>query len=132
MFISLTLLIPVSTRYCVQVGASIDSYIIIKLLNTFSFKLFTGVGQNVAWALTKNVNFTKIIDDLWYRDITKLQPGYIEDFQVTKSRSQIGSFIPKNWKNMYSLQLLLLKLRVSEKKFTHHLAKYWQMGVWFW
>ena len=28
-----------------------------------------GVGQNVAWALTEDVNFTRIIDDLWYRDI---------------------------------------------------------------
>ena len=28
-----------------------------------------GVGQNVAWALTEDVNFTQIIEDLWYRDI---------------------------------------------------------------
>ena len=28
-----------------------------------------GVGQNIAWALTEDVNFTKIIEDLWYRDI---------------------------------------------------------------
>ena len=41
-----------------------------------------GVGQNVAWALTKHVNFTRIIDDLWYRDINKLKPGRIGDFQV--------------------------------------------------
>ena len=41
-----------------------------------------GVGQNIAWALTKHVNFTKIIDDLWYRDIANIQPGYIKDFQV--------------------------------------------------
>ena len=49
---------------------------------TSQFSKPPGVGQNVAWALTKNVNFTKIIDDLWYRDITKLEPGYIEDFQA--------------------------------------------------
>ena len=41
-----------------------------------------GVGQNVAWALTKHVNFTRIIDDLWYRDINKLKPGRIGDFPV--------------------------------------------------
>ncbi len=38
--------------------------------------------ENYFRALTKTVNFTKIIDDLWYRDISKLQPGYIDDFQV--------------------------------------------------
>ena len=42
-----------------------------------------GVGQNIAWALTKHVNFSKIIDDLWYRDIASIQPGYIKDFQVS-------------------------------------------------
>ncbi|CAB4058840.1 CRISP [Lepeophtheirus salmonis] len=41
-----------------------------------------GVGQNVAWALTKNVNFSKIIDDLWYKDINNFQPGYIKEFNV--------------------------------------------------
>jgi hypothetical protein len=54
---------------------------------TSQFSAPPGVGQNVAWALTKNVNFTKIIDDLWYRDITKLEPGYIEDFQVILTHS---------------------------------------------
>lgn len=52
---------------------------------TSRFNSAPGVGQNVAWALTKHVNFTRIIDDLWYRDINKLQPGRIDDFQVRKS-----------------------------------------------
>ena len=50
---------------------------------TSRFNTKPGVGQNVAWALTKHVNFTKIIDDLWYRDIANIQPGYIKDFKVT-------------------------------------------------
>ena len=49
---------------------------------TSRFHAKPGVGQNIAWALTKYVNFTKIIDDLWYRDIANIQPGYIRDFQV--------------------------------------------------
>ena len=49
---------------------------------TSRFHAKPGVGQNIAWALTKYVNFTKIIDDLWYRDIANIQPGYINDFQV--------------------------------------------------
>ena len=49
---------------------------------TSRFHAKPGVGQNIAWALTKHVNFTKIIDDLWYRDIANIQPGYIKDFQV--------------------------------------------------
>ena len=53
---------------------------------TSRFNSPPGVGQNVAWALTKHVNFTRIIDDLWYRDINKLQPGRIGDFQVKYSR----------------------------------------------
>ena len=36
---------------------------------TSKFQHPPGVGQNVAWALTEGVNFTQIIDDLWYRDI---------------------------------------------------------------
>ena len=50
---------------------------------TSLFHAKPGVGQNIAWALTKHVNFTKIIDDLWYRDIASIQPGYINDFQVS-------------------------------------------------
>ena len=49
---------------------------------TSRFHAKPGVGQNVAWALTKHLNFTKIIDDLWYRDIANIPPGYINDFQV--------------------------------------------------
>ena len=48
-----------------------------------------GVGQNIAWALTKHVNFSKIIDDLWYRDIASIQPGYIKDFQVNTGYSYV-------------------------------------------
>ncbi|TRY77265.1 hypothetical protein TCAL_13990, partial [Tigriopus californicus] len=48
---------------------------------TEAFRGPPGVGQNIAWALTKDVNFTRIIDDLWYRDISQVQPQYIEDFQ---------------------------------------------------
>ena len=44
-----------------------------------------GVGQNVAWALTEDVNFTQIIDDLWYRDITSLQPGLLDSFSLDQS-----------------------------------------------
>ena len=36
---------------------------------TSKFQHPPDVGQNVAWALTEGVNFTQIIDDLWYRDI---------------------------------------------------------------
>ena len=36
--------------------------------------------QNIAWALTRDVNFTRIIDDLWYRDITNIEQAYIDDF----------------------------------------------------
>ena len=41
--------------------------------------------QNIAWALTRDVNFTRIIDDLWYRDITNIEQAYIDDF------GQVGS-----------------------------------------
>ena len=37
--------------------------------STSRFNQPPGVGQNVAWALTQDINFTQIIDDLWYRDI---------------------------------------------------------------
>ena len=46
---------------------------------TSRFQHPPGVGQNVAWALTEGVNFTQIIDDLWYRDIryiAKKHPNY--------------------------------------------------------
>ena len=52
-----------------------------------------GVGQNVAWALTKHVNFTRIIDDLWYRDINKLKPGRIGDFQVRTNHNLLNNGI---------------------------------------
>ena len=52
-----------------------------------------GVGQNVAWALTKHVNFTRIIDDLWYRDINKLKPGRIGDFQVRTNHKLLNNGI---------------------------------------
>jgi len=48
--------------------------------NTERFRAPPGVGQNVAWALTRGVNFSRIIDDLWYRDISDVEPAYIEDF----------------------------------------------------
>ena len=51
-----------------------------------------GVGQNIAWALTKHVNFSKIIDDLWYRDIASIQPGYIKDFQVNTDCSYMKNY----------------------------------------
>ena len=44
-----------------------------------------GVGQNVAWALTEDVNFTQIIDDLWYRDINSLRPGILDNFRAEES-----------------------------------------------
>ena len=47
-----------------------------------------GVGQNIAWALTEDVNFTKIIEDLWYRDITTLQPGIVDNFSVDLAMSE--------------------------------------------
>ena len=53
-----------------------------------------GVGQNIAWALTKHVNFSKIIDDLWYRDIASIQPGYIKDFQVNTGCSYMKNYFP--------------------------------------
>ena len=46
--------------------------------------------QNIAWALTRDVNFTRIIDDLWYRDITNVEQAYIDDFgQVRHNTSTI-------------------------------------------
>ena len=33
------------------------------------FNSAPGVGQNIAWALTQDLNLTQIIDDLWYKDI---------------------------------------------------------------
>ena len=44
-----------------------------------------GVGQNVAWALTAGVNFTQIIDDLWYRDIARLDPGAVDRWEASGS-----------------------------------------------
>ena len=45
--------------------------------------------QNIAWALTRDVNFTRIIDDLWYRDITNVEQAYIDDFgQVRTEKTQ--------------------------------------------
>ena len=51
---------------------------------TERFQAPPGVGQNIAWALTREVNFTRIIDDLWYRDITSVEPQYIEDFEQVR------------------------------------------------
>ena len=60
---------------------------------TSKFMAPPGVGQNIAWALTRNLNFTRIIDDLWYRDINTLEPGFMEnDFQhvrIKKSRANL-------------------------------------------
>ena len=73
---------------------------------TSRFNSPPGVGQNVAWALTKNVNFTRIIDDLWYRDINKLRPGRIDDFQVkisTLSMVLLGTTL--NSKNSMFLKI---------------------------
>jgi hypothetical protein len=36
---------------------------------TCRFQHPPGVGQNIAWALTEELNISRIIDDLWYRDI---------------------------------------------------------------
>jgi hypothetical protein len=47
---------------------------------TSRFHAPPGVGQNVAWALTDGVNFTRIIDDLWYRDISAIDPEFLHDF----------------------------------------------------
>ena len=44
-----------------------------------------GVGQNVAWALTEDVNFTQIIEDLWYRDIRTLEPGIVDSFSLDQT-----------------------------------------------
>jgi len=33
-------------------------------------------------AVTSKVNFTKIIDQLWYSDVNKLKKELIDDFQV--------------------------------------------------
>ena len=43
--------------------------------------------QNIAWALTRDVNFTRIIDDLWYRDITNVEQAYIDDFGQVRHNS---------------------------------------------
>lgn len=51
--------------------------------STSKFHHPPGVGQNVAWALTQDINFTQIIDDLWYRDIRSLRPGVMDDFRVS-------------------------------------------------
>ena len=59
---------------------------------TSLFHAKPGVGQNIAWALTKHVNFSKIIDDLWYRDIASIQPGYIKDFQVNTGCSYMKNY----------------------------------------
>ena len=59
---------------------------------TSLFHAKPGVGQNIAWALTKHVNFSKIIDDLWYRDIASIQPGYIKDFQVNTDCSYMKNY----------------------------------------
>ena len=59
---------------------------------TSLFHAKPGVGQNIAWALTKHVNFSKIIDDLWYRDIASIQPGYIKDFQVNTGCSYMNNY----------------------------------------
>ena len=48
---------------------------------TERFQAPPGVGQNIAWALTADLNFTKIIDDLWYRDVSNFELGYVEDFR---------------------------------------------------
>lgn len=74
---------------------------------TSRFHVMPGVGQNIAWyalicnlhisainnnkldrALTRTVNFTKIIDELWYRDVANLQPESIKDFQVTNNANK--------------------------------------------
>jgi len=61
--------------------------------NTERFRAPPGVGQNVAWALTRGVNFSRIIDDLWYRDISDVEPAYIEDFGQVSERMR--------WKSLF-------------------------------
>ena len=39
----------------------------------------------MAWALTAGVNFTQIIDDLWYRDIARLDPGAVDRWEASGS-----------------------------------------------
>ena len=60
-----------------------------------------GVGQNIAWALTKELNFTRIIDDLWYRDVSNILPGQINEFEVKKQEDYfIEGVFKKNTRSM--------------------------------
>ena len=56
------------------------SHVVLLLVVTISLPPSLSFIQNIAWALTRDVNFTRIIDDLWYRDITNIEQAYIDDF----------------------------------------------------
>ena len=74
---------------------------------TSLFHAKPGVGQNIAWALTKHVNFSKIIDDLWYRDIASIQPGYIKDFQVNTGCSYMKNYFTTYSKAHFTYSFIL-------------------------
>ena len=88
---------------------------------TSRFNAPPGVGQNVAWALTKNVNFTRIIDDLWYRDINKLRPGRIGDFQVCS----VVISMEKADLEFYRLKKLHLYHRAVIVQLTYNSSRLW-------
>ena len=75
-----------------------------------------GVGQNVAWALTEDVNFTQIIDDLWYRDITTLQPGILDSFSLEQSEPGAVLVTQMLWGHTTHIGCGWLQVEVGEER----------------
>ena len=83
-----------------------------------------GVGQNVAWALTEDVNFTQIIDDLWYRDIHSLQPGLLDSFKLEESEPGAVLVTQMLWGHTTHIGCGWLQVEVGEERWADTIASY--------
>jgi hypothetical protein len=89
--------------------------------STSKFHHPPGVGQNVAWALTQDVNFTQIIDDLWYRDIQSLEPGVMDDFRVSGGEEAAGGNVITQmlWGHTTHIGCGWIQIDVGESRFDY-------------
>ena len=55
-----------------------------------------GIGQNVAWVLTKDDNFTDYIGDLWFRDTRCVCFKFLESVKMLKCEIVHYRVSPKN------------------------------------
>ena len=88
--------------------------------STSKFHHPPGVGQNVAWALTQDINFTQIIDDLWYRDIRSLRPGVMDDFRVSAATEAGSNVITQMlWGHTTHIGCGWLQIDVGDGRFAY-------------